>query len=309
MPRISVLIPTIGRPDDLRKMLATLVQQTVLPNEFVLVNAGPMDLQDLVRDSLAGSGIAFQYATSRPGTSLQRNIGLDMIDADFIFMFDDDVLLEPTYIERTMACFAQKTDPPVGVVLGTFNQPARKAGWRRTYFKVFGMTHSVEGDEAVLQASGAVRWLIDPSDVVEVPVASGGRVAYRRECLDDERFDEFLPGYTMSEDVELSYRVGRRWTIVQTPFARLYHTHSPVNRNTYGDRVSRLIYSRFYFFKKHLPKDPYHVAAFAWSNVGIVTLYAGSALMKPEPGPRAVLQGIARGYAHCVKDLLGKRDW
>lgn len=309
MPRISVIIPTIGRPDDLREMLATLVQQTVMPDEFVLVNAGPMDLQALVRTALAGTDIEFKYATSQPGTSLQRNIALDMANGDYYFLFDDDVLLEPDYLERSMECFGLDYDPPVGVVLGTFNQPPRKGGWRRTYFKAFGMTHSVEGDEARLQASGAVRWLIDPTVIVPVPVASGGRVAYRRACLEQERFDEFLPGYTMSEDVELSYRVSKRWTIVQTPHARMVHTHSPVNRTAYGERVSRLIYSRYYFFKKHLPKDPYHIAAFTWSNVGIVTLYLGAAFTKAEPGPRPVLRGIAKGYQRCVKDLLGKRDW
>ena len=52
-PRISVIIPTIGRPDDLRKMFATLIVQTVLPHEFVLVNAGPMDLKDLCEECLA----------------------------------------------------------------------------------------------------------------------------------------------------------------------------------------------------------------------------------------------------------------
>ena len=111
----------------------------------------------------------------------------------------------------------------------------------------------------------------------------------------------------MSEDVELSYRVSKRWTIVQTPYARMVHTHSPTGRVNYGDRVARLIYSRYYFFKKHLPKDPRHVTAFAWSNVGIVALYGAAALTKSAPAP--VLRGIARGYKNCLKDALGRRDW
>ncbi len=308
-PRISIIVPTIGRPDDLRAMLPTLVKQTVRPHEFVLVNAGPMDLEALVLAELEGSGIALKYATSEPGTSLQRNIALDMAEGDVYFLFDDDILLEPDYIERTLECFSLPHDPPVGVVLGTFNQPPRKAGWRRQYMKLFGMTHSVEGDQARLQPSGAVRWLIDPPDVVKIPVASGGRVAYLAACFDDNRFDEFLPGYTMSEDVELSFRIARDWTIVQTPHARMTHTHSPVSRNSYGERVSRLIYSRYYFFKKHQPRDLPHMAAFAWSNIGIIALYTGAALAKAEPGPLPVLRGIARGYERCLKDMTGRRDW
>lgn len=308
-PRLSIIIPTIGRPDDLRKMFATLLKQTVLPHEFVLVNAGPMDLKALCEECLAGTDIELKYATSRPGTSLQRNIALDMARGDFYFLFDDDILLEPDYIERTMECFELDFSPPVGGVLSTFNNPSRKAGWRRKYFKLFGMTHSAEGSEAKLQSSGAVRWLIEPPEVVPIPVCSGGRVAYRAECFKEHRFDEFLPGYTMSEDVEISFRIAKEWTLVQTPHARMFHTHSPVSRNSYGERVSRLIYSRYYFFKKHSPKDLRHIAAFAWSNVGIVALYSGVAVARAEPGPKPVMKGIFKGYNRVVKDLTGRRDW
>jgi len=307
--RISIIIPTIGRPDDLRKMFATLVTQTVMPHEFVLVNAGPMDLKALCEECLEGSGIVLKYATSRPGTSLQRNIALDMAEGDFYFLFDDDVLLEPDYIERTMECFDLPIDPPVGGVLATFNNPSRKAGWRRKYYKFFRMTHSVEGSEAKLQSSGAVRWLIDPPEVVQIPVCSGGRVAYRAECFDGVRFDEFLPGYTMSEDVEVSFRISKKWSFVQTPHARMFHTHSPISRNSYGDRVSRLIYSRYYFFKKHSPKDIQHITAFVWSNIGIIALYSAVAAARAEPGPAPVLRGMAEGYDRCLKDLTGRRDW
>lgn len=308
-PRISIIIPTIGRPDDLRTMLGTLTQQTVLPDEFVLVNAGPMDLQDLVRECLAGTDIVFKYATSKPGTSLQRNIALDMAEGDFYFLFDDDVKLEVDYIERSLECFSIPHDPPVGAVLGTFNGPPRKGGWRRTYRKVFGMTHSIPDGEARVQASGAVQWLIAPADVVPVPVASGGRVAYRSACFDGERFDEFLPGYTVSEDVELSFRIAQKWTIVQSPHVRMDHDHSPVNRNHYGDIVARNIYARFYFFRKHQPRDLYHLSAFAWFNVGVVGMYSTAALSKGGQAAVPVFRGIARGYRNCVKDLIGKRDW
>ena len=170
------------------------------------------------------------------------------------------------------------------------------------------MTHSGAGDTASISTSGGVRWLIDPHSTVQVPVASGGRTAYRREAIARERFDEFLPGYTLSEDVEFSFRIARAWSIVQTPTARLFHKRAPTARVDYGDRVSRLIYSRFYFFKKHLPKDPRHILAFGWTNVGITTFYAGVGLLKAPRGEKAsVLRGVARGYKRCVADLAGRK--
>lgn len=315
--RVSAIVPTMNRKDDLLEFAATLVKQTHRPDLLVVVDAGSVpDIDVHLRDALAGSGIRLIHARSTPGTSLQRNVALDLLANEpeaaapehFVFLFDDDVLLEPDYVERTLACFDLPTDPPVGCVLGTFTSPSRPRGWQQTWFRTFGMTRSVEGDEAALGAAGGVRWLIEPSHPVEVPVASGGRTAYRYACFLTERFDEFLPGYTMNEDVELSFRVARNWTIVHTPDAKLFHKRSPGARVDYGDRVSRLIYSSFYFFRKHRPKDARHLAAFAWTNLGIAAFYTGVGALRSEPGHRRdVVRGIADGYARCLGDLKGPR--
>jgi GT2 family glycosyltransferase len=305
---ISAIVPTLNRRKDLLEFAETLVAQTIRPTDLVVVDAGDVpDMEAALLDALADSGIALVYRQSEAGTSLQRNIALDLPLGEFVFMFDDDVLLQPDYIERTLEAFEAPTTPPVGCVLGTFDSPSRPQGWRQAWFRTFGMTHSVPGDTASMSTSGGVRWLMDPPQTVEVPVASGGRTAYRRDAIGAERFDEFLPGYTLSEDVEFSFRVAQRWSIVQTPTARLFHKRAPTARVDYGDRVSRLIYSRFYFFKKHLPKDPHHVAAFAWTNVGITTFYAGVGLLKAPAGEKTgVLRGVARGYKRCVADLAGR---
>jgi GT2 family glycosyltransferase len=305
-PRLSVIVPTLNRRQDLLEFTETLVAQTRRPNEFIVVDAGQVpDMEEALLEALDGSGIALVYRRSKAGTSLQRNIAMDLMSGEFIFMFDDDILLETNYIEKTLEVFSTPMNPPIGCVLGTFSSPSRPRGWQQKWFKVFGMTHSIEGEEASLHPGGGVSWLIEPTHDVAVPVASGGRTAYRYQSIENERFDEFLPGYTLAEDVEFSYRIAQAWTIVQSPDCRLFHKRSPSSRVDYGDRVSRLIYSRFYFFKKHLPKDLLHTSAWAWSSLGITALYLGVAAGKS--GERVgVIRGIARGYRRCAADLLGR---
>jgi GT2 family glycosyltransferase len=126
-------------------------------------------------------------------------------------------------------------------------------------------------------------------------------VAYRRQCLLEEQFREFLPGYTLAEDLELSLRISRRWDLVQTPAARLFHKRSAANRGGRGDRASRVVYSHFYIFHQHMPHDPSHLAAFAWANVGLVGLALGGAVKSGQVGP--VLRGLAQGYRLCAQDL------
>jgi len=306
-PRISAVVPTLNRRDDLLEFAASLTRQTVTCDELLVVDAGSVpDMESALRDVLAGSGCELVYRTSPAGTSLQRNVAFELMTGDIILLFDDDILLEPDFIERTLEAFEHPATPPVGCVLGTFISEPRPQGLRQRYFRAFGMTHAMDGEPGI-STSGGVRWPIDPPGIVEIPVASGGRTAYRREAIGDERFDEFLPGYTMSEDVEFSFRVAKRWTIVQSPHARLFHKRAPTSRVDYGDRVSRLIYSRFYFFKKHLPKDPKTLAAFAWTNLGITAFYTGVGLLKASPTDKVgVIRGVASGYRRCAVDILGR---
>ncbi len=306
-PRVSVIVPTLNRRADLLEFTDSLKAQTVLPHELLVVDAGAVpDMEEALRERLHGSGISLIYRRSAAGTSLQRNIALDLMSGDYVALCDDDLLLEPTFIERCLECFALPHSPPVGCVLGTFTSPPRPRGWQQRWFHTFGMTTSVPGDEAWMTRAGGVRWLIEPSRVVRVPVASGGRTVYRAACFDGVRFDEFLPGYTLAEDVELSWRIGQRWSIVQTPYARCFHKRADGGRVDYGDRVSRLLYSQYYFFKKHVKKDPRSLGAFAWTQIGTTVFYTGvGALRAPKGEKLRVVRGIARGYRRVARDLAG----
>ena len=53
-----------------------------------------------------------------------------------------------------------------------------------------------------------------------------------------EKWDDFLPGYTMGEDVEISYRISKNWTLVQSPEALLYHKKSEDSRDARPERIA-----------------------------------------------------------------------
>jgi len=308
-PKVSVIVPTLNRRMDLLEFADSLLAQTVRPFEFLVVDAGSVpDMEQALRDRLSGSGINLVYRRSAAGTSLQRNVALDLMQGEFVLLCDDDLLLEPDYLEKSLEAMRLSYEPPVGCVLGTFSSPARPRGWRQAWFRTFRMTQAVEGEQASMSRIGSVRWLVRPSAPVKIPVASGGRTLYRTACFEHERFDEFLPGYTMNEDVELSYRIAKKWTIVQTPHAQCFHKRSGEARVDHGDRVGRLIYSQFYFFKKHVPKKPINLAAFAWNNLGTVTFYTGAALSQGRIADgKNLLKGIVRGYGRCFDDLRGRK--
>jgi GT2 family glycosyltransferase len=291
-----------------------VLAQTIPVHVFAVVDAGDTPtLEARLREKLDPAGIELLYRTSTPGTSLQRNIGLDLLAEqlepnDLVFFFDDDVLLEPNFVEEVIRCMGLPTQPPVGCVLATFTQEPRPRGWQQAWFKTFRMTHQVEGDVARLGAAGAVQWLLEPSTDVAVPVASGGRTCYRWAAIANERLDEFLPGYTLNEDVEYSFRVAKTWTIIHSPTVRLFHKRSPKGRVDYGDRLSRMIYSQFYFFRKHRPRAPGHLAALAWNALGTSSFYVAAGLLKGDSKSRmGALKGVVKGYQKCAAELKKPR--
>ncbi len=304
MSIISVIIPTLNRNKEILEFVKTLRNQTQQAHELVVVDAGTKSGLELsLQNALKGSEIDLKYATSEAGTSLQRNVAIDICSGDILFFFDDDILLEPEYIAETMKCFEIKHTPIVGGVLGTFTSSYKTSKAKEFYSKIFRLTHSIDGNAAKLMATGAVQWLIKPSEIVRVPVCSGGRVAYRRECFDEERWATFLPGYTMSEDVEISFRLSKKWTLLQNPDALLYHDKSDSGRNSQGDRFARLIYSRFYFFHNHRLKTPKNLMAFAWWNIGILGLVGAHQIRSSNSDIVDLLKGIKTGYGLCWNDI------
>jgi glucosyl-dolichyl phosphate glucuronosyltransferase len=302
--KISVITPTLNRHDDLQQYVRTLVTQTLLPDELVIVDAGNLDtVEPMLIEELKDSKIELVLLKSEPGTSHQRNVGIDVASGDFYFFFDDDIILEPDYIEQSMKCFDSGPNPKIGGVMGTYNSPPRTQGYRTKYFQFFNMTHATDERPPVIMPSGASRWAIKPTEVIPIPVCCSCRVVFRAECFEGERWDCFLPGYTTSEDVEVSFRIAKNWQLVQTPDAVLFHKESPVSRNKYGERIARIIYSRYYFFRKHMPKDPAHVAAFSWYMFGTTALYSASAFRKYDENTVQTLRGIAKGYRLCISDI------
>ncbi|MCK6506980.1 glycosyltransferase [Myxococcota bacterium] len=304
---VTVAVPTVNRLDDMTAMARTLVAQTRKPLEFIVVDAGQgQDLDGALRQILEGSGIDYTYVRSRKGLPLQRNVAIDLARGDFVFFFDDDVELLPDYIEKAMEAFDLPFDPPVGCVTGTLTRPPPPGGRRAEIYRAFGLTNWVEHGQPELYVSGGVRFVTEPTEVIRVPVAEGCRMAFRREVFAHDRFLQFLPTYCQSEDVDFTWRVSQRWTIVQTPHAKLDHKVSPTNRIGYSNQLHQLIYAHYHFFRHYRDKTPKNVAGFARAELGLVALAVGRQLKKGEPGAKLLAKGITDGWRRVGRDLVGR---
>ena len=95
MHRFSIVVATKDRPDDLRRLLQSLRQQTVKPAEVVIVDASREPVEFIV---IAFPELRTQYVRHwPPSATAQRNAGIRACDpsATLIGFADDDATLEP----------------------------------------------------------------------------------------------------------------------------------------------------------------------------------------------------------------------
>jgi GT2 family glycosyltransferase len=95
--KLAVVIPTIGRHAELRRMLTSLAAQTRLPDEVIIVD------EDLSSGSFARD---FPQLNTRsvvmPGSaSSKRNAGFKAVcpEITLVAFMDDDIVLEPQALE------------------------------------------------------------------------------------------------------------------------------------------------------------------------------------------------------------------
>ena len=284
---VSVVICTRNRPGDLAECLASLARQTRPADEVVVVDASDGGASRAVVDGFSDRFSALRYLSARPGLPRQRNLGVACSSGEVVTFLDDDVVLGRDYLARIAELFA--LDPTLAGVEGTVTI-AVPHGRRRlaNAFRAFFLMNSL-GRPRGVKRSGFVAYDPAPRGVQPVTSLVGCNMSYRREVFARFRFDEWFAGYGLGEDQDFSYRVGQRLKLVQTPYARLEHRVSPVERASLPALHEMTVVNHFYFVAKNLRPTPLTWLAFAWSEVGELVSVLKTA-------DRASIVGKLRGW-------------
>ena len=114
-PTVGVVIPTRGRPVEVREALEAVVSQTYAGDlDIVVVHDVEEPDEDLLALAVPGRRIRVMNNEHKQGLAGGRNTGLDATSADFIASCDDDDMWHPEKIERQMA--RMRADHALGVV-------------------------------------------------------------------------------------------------------------------------------------------------------------------------------------------------
>ena len=281
----AFVIATYNRPDDLTRTVESLLAQTVLPAELCIVDSTPeAPARERIEQLCKEAGLPLDYHHPAPrGLTVQRNVGIDRTKGDPVFFIDDDVWMAPDCHEQVLAEYA-KWGPELGGVRATPVRPAKPSLITRIYRRIFGIGGWWP------EASGKVRpgfyaeGVSDSAGVRKLEYFNGWFMSYKREVFEHERFDEALAGYGYKEDIDFSYRVSRRYVLLQTPKARCDHLKSPSARLNSHNLQRMNLANQFYLHRKLMPQDGLHRAALWWAWLGLFILNIGKAVQTKDTG-------------------------
>ncbi len=238
-PGISVVTPTLGRPDEVRELLRNLAAQTVLPREIVLVDgAEPQDQRTRqVVDELAPTvPMKCGYLRHGGGTAIQRNVGIDQARSEYVALVDDDIRLEPDFFECQLEVFQDDEKGQVGAVTGYISNqhldPTTSPRWR--WYRRLRLFSTYEPGRYDFASGYPINRYLQPPHrgLREIDFMGAGCAVWRREVFDSGlRFSPFFSGYGVLEDAHLALRAGRRWRLLENGRARCVHLRSPVSRS------------------------------------------------------------------------------
>ena len=303
MQSISAIIPTVGRPEMLRRCLDSLAKQTVPVSEVLVVHCGDdVETRALAEDPCWNFAVRYFHHPER-NCARQRNFAIARAQFDNLLLIDDDIEVEPQWVEALFTPIW--ADPKIGATMGRLvNQPLAQPTffWRLYRMLLHGRVKGFEPGKLI----GAALPNGFPT-TLDAPVAcewiGGGISALRREAFESVGgFASFFTGSSPGEDLELGYRLSRGWRVFYVPAARCLHHQSPSGREPLDQHQYLSMRARFGILTITMGKSRYtalgHIGL--WAVVQCLSELASlrHGLSRPDL-PRA-WSGRLRGFLSCL---------
>lgn len=243
---ISVVVCTRNRQQQAEKCISSLVNQSLKPDEIVIVDDAsekPLDLgfigKIVPKNVREQSKIDVKYIRNqkRQGTVKSRNLGTAAATGDIIAFIDDDAYAHKDWLSSLSKHYKR------GSVLGVGGS-------------VVEVGRKVETNPIIKKLSYITRWgdikhnfrVTRFSETKKLPTRNvrflmGGNMSFRRSALLKARgFDPRYKGNFYREETDLCMRIARSGKIVFDPSAAVYH-------NTAGGDVNRVDKFLYWYFR------------------------------------------------------------
>lgn len=272
--RISVVVATLGRPNHIKNLLDSLIANTALPDEMVIIEQGDIEVLEGVINPYRNTfpiKIVFQEEKS---TSVARSTGVKESTGDVLFFFDDDMILDSNYIAVAKE-YMQNNENVLGVT-GSYMKN-EKAWTLKRVLGVFFCVYSWKSKNTILP-SGSNDYIRGGNLNIIQPVEwlYGGNMILRRQVFTEGfDFNHSFKKWSFGEDVMLTYGIHKAHLgmLVYLPSLNIKHNHAVENKMLNEEALRMKIIYRYIFWRREVYNgNILYVLAYLWSQVGLCGL-------------------------------------
>ena len=281
------------RPEPLLKLLRSVQEQTVYPNEILIIDGSVnQETEIILQENKFDNLIYCLVSNNNRGLTKQRNFGISKVNSssEIVCFLDDDTVLEKDYFEQLLKTY-QLYPEALGVggyitnetqwsfVGDDYNVPINEFyfdGWKRqdgsrfVLRKKLGLDSDCPPGYSSLYSHGRSVGFLPPSGkVYETEMLMGGVSSFKKTVFESLKFSTYFEGYGLYEDADFTLRVAKIGKLYINTAAKLNHYHAASgrpNQYQYGKMVVR---NGWYVWRVKNPK-PLLDARLKWHAITII---------------------------------------
>lgn len=268
LPSLSIIIPTKNRPSDLKLTVESVLRQSVRPTELIIVDQSQSDeskrqverlyaeAPPLVRETIR---LSYIWDAGISGLPFARNRGMEITQGDIRLFLDDDVVLEPNFLEELLTVYEQH--PYVSGVSGIITNYRRPSWAYRLWASMFVRGPFHDERQPIYWKADRLR----EAEPIRVTKFTGALMSFRADAIQGHRFHG---GILDGEEVDFCRRLGSDAVLLIAPRARLVHRTSPIGRSQ-GHWLRGSGQSSYYLYHRNWRTGFRNFVSFAWLNLGL----------------------------------------
>lgn len=294
-PKISVVIPTCGRWEDLRRVLGSLCQQTYGDFEIVVVDGGSIkQTRELIKKCFVEFPVRV-IPQEGEGLVSARNSGWKAAEGSIVTFTDDDVVATPAWLEEIAKAFCLSSK--IGGVSGPTIIPKERLAYRdlfyfynrnsfpwsivrKLYEKFF-----LEGEPRAVgrifkcgqfSPGASYQDCLDLKCLVDVDYLEACNMSFRKDLVEEVGgFDQHYLGVGDWSEPDLAFKIKELgWGLVFAPKAILHHLVS--KQGVYERRTTdsrNRMHNFVYFYLKNVKPDTIDKTIRFTLNLGFINTY------------------------------------
>ena len=288
----AIVIATRNRPENIEKLLSSIVLNSSQPDLVSIVSSGE-SVNNLIDKYSKKINIIHKH-TILSGQVYQRKIGIEALQnkVDLVALLDDYVILDQNFVRECVSSFTQVSDKIVGMGMTVTN--IKEKSVRLKILRRFLKNYSTKRGSVLVSGS--------TTPYQDLPKFSptewlNGTSVWRSHIFTEFSHPDISGSYSAYEDLIFSYGVGKKYELCTNSDLKISYSDRVLFPRNYFNRTFVSNLNKLYFIEKNkeLSRFWFYINYFFTLSTGILRVFIS---------PSKITMYILLGHSMSAKYLL-----